>query len=128
MGAINLLHDAFDALWAVVATHDISPEALLGLKQKVQGLLMEYDSSANPLGHYGTHGIDRNRNRLLTAVRDLYEEGAAELPLLELMFSTPDTPEYTAMTDLLVRYIAVRDELTSDSDSSDSDSSDSDSD
>jgi hypothetical protein len=127
MGAINLLHDAFDALWAVVATHDISPEALLGLKQKVQGLLMEYDSSANPLGHYGTHGIDRNRTRLQAAIRELYgeDEGAAEFPLLELMFSTPDTPEYTAMTDVLVRYIAVRDELTSDSDS---DSSDSDSD
>jgi hypothetical protein len=125
MGAINLLHDAFDALWAVVATHDISPEALLGLKQKVQGLLMEYDSSANPLGHYGTHGIDRNRTRLQAAIRELYGEDEAEFPLLELMFSTPDTPEYTAMTDVLVRYIAVRDELTSDSDS---DSSDSDSD
>lgn len=128
MGAINLLHDAFDALWAVIASHDISHEALLGLKQKVQGLLMEYDSSANPLGHYGTHGIERNRDRLQTAVQGLYgeDEGTAELPLLELMFSTPDTPEYTATTEVLVRYIAVRDELTSDSDSSDSDSSDSD--
>jgi hypothetical protein len=126
MGAINLLHDAFDALWTIVAAREISHEALLGLKQKIQGLLMEYDSSANPLGHYGTHGIDRNRTRLQAAIRELYEESAAELPLLELMFSTPDTPEYTAMTEVLVRYIAVRDELTSDSDSSDSDSSDSD--
>jgi len=122
MGAINLLHDAFDALWTVVAAHEISHEALLGLKQKIQGLLMEYDSSTNPLGHYGTHGIDRNRARLQTAIRGLYEEGADELAILELMFSTPDTPEYTAMTEVLVRYIAVRDELTSDSDSSDSDS------
>ena len=44
---------------------------------------------------------------------------------IALMFDTPDTPEYTALTEVLVRYIAVRDELVPDpdSDSSDSDSS-----
>jgi hypothetical protein len=38
------------------------------------------------------------------------------------MFATPDTPEYTALTEVLVRYITVRDALVSDSDSDSSDS------
>ena len=51
------------------------------------------------------------------------EGGSSDaLAAIELMFATPDTPEYAALTDVLVRYIAVRDEITEDSDSDSSDS------
>jgi hypothetical protein len=121
MGALNLFYDALDALWTTVEPRMATPEALLLLKQRTQSFLIDVDSSLNPLRQFATDELDSNRDRLATAVRELYEEGADELAAIELMFATPDTPEYTAMTDVLVRYIAVRDEL--DEDSSDSDSS-----
>jgi len=122
MGAINLLHDALDALWTVVAPHAASPAILLGLKQKTQGILLEFDSSANPLGYYGTDGIDRNRARLEASLRELYSEDELPSNILEVMFDSASSPEYSALTEVLVRYIAVRDELGSDSDSDSSDS------
>jgi hypothetical protein len=139
MGALNLFHDALDTLWTTVEPRMATPESLLLLKQRTQRFLIDIDSSANPLRRFATHGLERNRRRLLTAVRSLYSdsdsgsdsdsdsgsgsESTDALAAIELMFITPDTPEHAAMTDVLVRYIAVRDELVSDTDSSDSDSS-----
>jgi hypothetical protein len=138
MGALNLFYDALDTLWTTVEPRMATPEALLLLKQRTQGFLTDIDSSLNPLRRFATHGLERNRTRLQTAVRSLYgesSEGGSDsgsdsgsgsdstdaLAAIELMFATPDTPEHAAMTDVLVRYIAVRDEITDDSDSSDSD-------
>jgi hypothetical protein len=138
MGALNLFYDALDTLWTTVEPRMATPESLLLLKQRTQGFLIDIDSSANPLRRFATHGLERNRSRLRIAVHSLYSgdsdsdsdsdsgsgsESTDALAALELMFATPDTPEHAAMTDVLVRYIAVRDELISDSDSSDSDSS-----
>ena len=137
MGALNLFHDALEALWTTVEPRMATPESFLLLKQRTQGFLIDIDSSLNPLRRFATHGLERNRSRLQGAVRSLYShsdsdsdsdsEGDSDstdaLTAIELMFATADTPEHSAMTDVLVRYIAVRDELTSDSDSSDSDSS-----
>jgi len=123
MGAINMLHDALDALWDLVKPHAASPEILLELKQKMQGLLLEFDSSANPLGYYGTDGIDRNRARLQESLRGLYSEDELPGNIMELLFDSASSPEYSALTEVLVRYIAVRDEQDSGSGSdSDSDS------
>ena len=120
MGAINLLHDALDALWTVVAPHAASPAILLELKQKTQGILLEFDSSENPLHYYGTDGIDRNRARLQESLRELYSEDELPSNILEVMFDSASSPEYSALTEVLVRYIAVRDEMIPDS-GSDSD-------
>lgn len=137
MGALNLFYDALDTLWTTVEPRMATPEALLLLKQRTQGFLTDIDSSLNPLQRFATHGLERNRTRLQTAVHSLYSEsseggssdsesGSSDssdaLAAIELMFATPDTPEYAALTDVLVRYIAVRDELTEDSDSDSSDS------
>ena len=117
MGAINLLHDALDALWDLVKPHAASPDILLELKQKTQGLLLYFDSSANPLGYYGTDSIDRNRARLEESLRGLYSEDELPGNIVELIFDSASSPEYSAMTEVLVRYIAVRDQLMPDSDS-----------
>jgi len=134
MGAINLLHDSLDALWDCVGIRLVGPADRLLLKQRVQLLLFAYeDTSTNPFEQFGTDELDSNRVRLAAAVRASYNDSDNEsdsdsdsdsnqvTSTLALMFDTPDTPEYVAMTDVLVRYIAVRDELTTDSDSSDSD-------
>ena len=147
MGALNLFHDALDTLWTTVEPRMATPESLLLLKQRTQGFLTDIDSSLNPLRRFATHGLERNRSRLRIAVHSLYShsdsdsdsdsdngsgsgsgsesENTDALAAIELMFATPDTPEYSALTDVLVRYIAVRDALSedSDADSSDSDSS-----
>jgi hypothetical protein len=104
------------------------------IKQRTQNFLTDLDSSLNPLEQFASDELDSNRNRLLTAVRALYsgpsggnsdsdsdsDSGSSEdtegLAAIELMFTTPDTPEYAAMTDVLVRFIAVRDALVTDSD------------
>jgi hypothetical protein len=110
------------------------------IKQRTQNFLTDLDSSLNPLEQFASDELDSNRNRLLTAVRALYSgpsggggnsdsdsdsdsdsgSGSSEdtegLAAIELMFTTPDTPEYSAMTDVLVRFIAVRDALVTDSD------------
>jgi hypothetical protein len=132
MGAINLLHDSLDALWDCVGIRLVGPADRLLLKQRVQLLLFAYENtSENPFEQFGTDELDSNRVRLAAAVRASYSDSDNDsdsesdsnqvTSTLALIFDTPDTPEYTALTDVLVRYIAVRDEL--EPDSSDSDSS-----
>jgi hypothetical protein len=136
MGAINLLHDSLDALWDCVGMRLVGPADRLLLKQRVQLLLFAYENtSENPFEQFGTDELNSNRDRLAAAVRASYSDSDCDnesdsesesdsnqvTSTLALMFDTPDTPEYTALTDVLVRYIGLRDEL--EPDSSDSDSS-----
>ena len=135
MGAINLLHDALDALWDCVGIRLVRPADRLRLKQRVQLLLFAYENtSENPFDQFGTDELDSNRVRLAAAVRASYSDSDNEsdsdsesdsesnqvTASIALMFDTPDTPEYTALTEVLVRYIALRDELVPDSSDSDS--------
>ena len=122
MGAINLFHDALDALWDCVDIRLVEPADRLLLKQRVQGLLCAFDdATANVFGRFGTHELDSNRVRLAAAVRELYEGEGESTESIERIFDTSDAPEYAAMTEVLIRFLAVRDFMVPDSDS-DSDS------
>jgi len=125
MGALNLFYDSLEALWGCVAIPLTVPADRLLLKQRLQGLICAFDNrSAHVFRRFGTHELDSNRDNLGAAVRALYEESDDAAATISLMFDTPDTPEYNALTEVLVRLLAVRDAMgyVFNADSSDSDS------
>jgi hypothetical protein len=125
---MNSLLNALEALYdsiAAIETHDHATRirgSLVVLLHKDEFSIPQSDPN-HPYGRFAKHGdTEGNRNRLWHATQELLDDDDTRA-CLDMMFDTPDTDPYNAVTRVMRKYMTYVDALRNTDSDGDSDSS-----